>query len=78
MKYIFIEQVGTVYWLENDILMFAPVSNDNTFDTSEGGAVEEELVGSEELPEPFWSDTTFAELYKRVRWILNGKIIPKI
>lgn len=34
------ETRGTVYWIEGDDVMFAPMNNDNTADLGDGGMVE--------------------------------------
>jgi hypothetical protein len=73
MKYLIIDQVSSVYWLERGELMFTPIQSDNTFNMEEMDSVNEELVGLELLPEPYFSAKTFTELYAYVRDILlNG------
>jgi hypothetical protein len=49
MRYVISEQCGTVYWKEEGEVCFAPMSQDNTFNTEEGGQVEtwEEVDPSE-------------------------------
>jgi len=63
MKIIIIKQVESAYWLDNGVLITAPLSNDNTFDTNEGYEVEKDLIGSEPLPEPYYRAKTFGQLY---------------
>jgi hypothetical protein len=72
MKYIIIHQVGSAYWLEGDTLCTAPISRDGTFDTDESAIVEEEMMRDEELLEPYYSATTFRQLYERVRHELKN------
>ena len=69
MKYIIIHQVGSVYRDNNGILEVAPLYKDNTFYEEEFGEVEEEMIGSETLSEPYANATTFSELYKIIRSI---------
>lgn len=68
MKYKIVEQVGSVYRIGNGVLESAPLSKDNTFDSEDFGEVAEEIVGDETLTEPYYSCTTFGELYERLRW----------
>lgn len=73
MKYIIIHQVGGVYRDNNGVLEVAPLYKDNTFYEEEFGEVEEEMIGSETLTEPYCNATTFTELYKIIRSIFIKK-----
>lgn len=47
MKYIYKKDLGSVYWIEDNSLMFAPILKDGQFDTKEGGQVDYELIKGE-------------------------------
>ena len=49
MKIFVYEPTGSAYWFEKDTLMFIPMRTDNILDSEEGGAVEADMVGEEEI-----------------------------
>lgn len=59
MKYIIREDVGSVYWLDNGVLCYAPLNADNSFDTDELGEVDnsfaDEPIGAFTLGD-IWSE----------------------
>lgn len=67
MKYVIKHEVGSVYWLENGNLMFAPLSKDGSFDTEYGGEVDHDIMDDEPIEEA----KTFGELYAEVEEVLK-------
>lgn len=76
MKIYISQDTGSIYWLEGDALMFAPINRNHTTDTTEGAEVEEHLVGDEHIYDPHKEPLnfkTFSELYAEVRKALKAK-----
>ena len=67
MKYYISHESGTAYWLEDNAIMFSPLCLDGTFDTEEGGEVDEVLMQGEKLS----NDKLFSELYAEIRELLT-------
>lgn len=66
-KYFISEETGSVYWLQGEAIMFAPLCRDNTFDTDGGGEVDEQMMKGE-----FASNgRSFEEIYAEVREALS-------
>jgi len=69
-RYVIKLETGSVYWLDGEAIMTAPIDQYNSFDPEgEGYAVEEELISEEELP----NGRTLGDIYKQVRNILTTK-----
>ena len=73
MKYIFKQQTGSVYWLENGILFFAPMLHDNSFDTEEGGEVDLSL--KDEVIE-LSPQKTLGDIWAEARIALQTHYLP--
>lgn len=71
MKYYICEETSSIYWMDDGHLAFIPMMLDGTFDTEEGGLVEEDLVGDEFVGNSL--DRTLSDVYKEVREKLKGE-----
>lgn len=68
MKYYISQEAGSVYWLEGNCIMFAPLSlRGDTFNTNSGGEVDEQLMQGELLA----NGREFSELYAEIRKLLT-------
>lgn len=84
MKLFIYEPTGSAYWVEvydltgepdpNKAICYAPLGKDGTINLDEGGEVDTELVGDEEIPAG-GEFKTFNDLYEHI-WNLHeaGKL----
>lgn len=77
MKYVIINEVGSVYRDNNGILEVAPLHQDGSFYEEDFGEVAEDIVGSEPLTTPYKGATKLSGLYDVVRSELNMHATPK-
>lgn len=70
MKFYIADELGCVYMINDGILEFAPIMNDDTFTLDDFNPVDEDLVGEEEVK--FQGVVTnLSGVYETVRGILS-------
>lgn len=67
--YYIATETGSVYYLDGDMLMFAPINTDNTFSLNEFDYVDEDLIGEELISDD--STKTLSELYAEIKVALK-------